>query len=126
MTRLNRIVGVIFVIVISLSLATAATAQRRGAPTTDPDSRNGVAMVSKVDARLGRITIDEEVYRVDDQTSIKDWNGQTVALSSIRAPQRRRGQLIPMNEIDYVRYEAIRRRGQWRMVSMVVLEEPAL
>ena len=106
-----------------------AEAQRRGSLSltgsdSTSDSRSGVAMVSAVDLRQRRLTLDEEVYLVTDNTRITDWNGQPRTLAAIRTPNPKRGALVPTHEVDFIRFEAIRRRGQWAMVSITVLEEP--
>ena len=33
--------------------------------------------------------------------------------------------LVPMNEVDYVRYEAIQKKNRWEMVEITVLERAA-
>lgn len=126
MTVRNRMIRIGLALVLLVGLATPAEAQHRGSLSisSEPDTRSGAAMVSDVDPVRRRMTIDEEVYRVGENTRIQDWNGQTVDLADIRTPNLTRGALVPVHEVDFIRFEAVRRRGQWTLTSVTVLEGP--
>ncbi len=132
----KRIMAFLVALMFLTGWATAVAAQsartpdrssRRGGGLSiaaESQSRKGVSMVSRIDVASRRLIVDDETYRVDDQTRIRNWNGQAVTLGSIRTPKPKRGELVPITEVDFIRFEATQRRGGWYMVSIVVLEEP--
>lgn len=114
------------VVVLGFVLVNSAQADRRGygEREDEPDTRSGLAMVSSVDVAGRRLVIDEVTYRVDDRTSIRRESGQAATLASIRAPVPAPGQLIAVNEVDFIRFEAVEKSGTWMMRVITILEEP--
>ena len=81
-------------------------------------------MLSGVDVFRRRVTLGDDVYRVPEETRILDLNGQTVRLEDLRALDQRPGELVPLEELDWLRFEAIRKRGGWSLTAATVLDGP--
>ena len=86
------------------------------------DWKRGQAPVDSVDSVARTITLDEELYQVPASCRIRSQSGVRVALSSLRVGIRPGVLLVPMNEVDYVRYEALEKKGGWEMVEIIVLD----
>lgn len=90
----------------------------------DDDVRRGVSMVSEIDAARGRMTVDDEVYRVNADTRITRADGTPASLSDIRVPKPKRNELLPETEWDHIRFQGERVRGRLYMKSIVILDGP--
>jgi hypothetical protein len=90
--------------------------------TSAEDWKKGRAPVDSVDAGARTITIDTEIFHVPDSCRIQSESGVRIPLSKIRAGIRPGSLLVPMNEVDFVRYEAIGKKTGWEMVEITVLE----
>jgi hypothetical protein len=86
------------------------------------DWKTGRAPVDSVDSIARTITLDAESYRVPTSCRITRASGVRTSLSALRVAIRPDMLLVPINEIDYVRYEAIQRGGSWEMVEIEILE----
>jgi hypothetical protein len=86
------------------------------------DWKSGQAPVDSVDNIARTITLDGERYRVPTSCRITRGSGVRTSLSTIRVAIRPGMPLVPVNEIDYVRYEAIQRGESWEMVKIEILE----
>jgi hypothetical protein len=86
------------------------------------DWKTGRAPVDSVDTIARTITLDGESYRVPTSCRIARASGVRTSLSALRVAIRPGMALVPVNEIDYVRYEAIQRGGIWEMVEIEILE----
>ncbi|MBW2425325.1 MAG: hypothetical protein JRG86_13820 [Deltaproteobacteria bacterium] len=112
MNRFNRMALLVMAIVCCALLASASEWQR------------GRAYVDSVDPAARTITIDGEIYRVPATCRIHYESGAKARLSDIRAIDRSREVLIPTNEVDFVRFEALQAGTSWDMVELVVVESP--
>ena len=86
------------------------------------DWKRGQAPVDSVDLVAKTITLDEEIYRVPADCRIQNELGVRVSLSRLRAAIQPGVLLVPVPEIDFVRYEAIQKRRGWEMVEITVLD----
>ena len=86
------------------------------------DWKRGQAPVDSVDLVAKTITLDEEIYRVPASCRIQNELGVRVSLSRLRAAIQPGVLLVPVPEIDFVRYEAIQKRRGWEMVEITVLD----
>ncbi|MCB9723522.1 MAG: hypothetical protein H6748_05690 [Spirochaetaceae bacterium] len=105
-------------------LVTTASLIMTFAASAADDWRRASAPIDAVNPRARTVTIDDEVYEVPRDCPIrKESGGGEVSLSELRggAPP---GTLVPIDEIDFVRFEAIWTGSVWRMVEMTVLDHP--
>lgn len=86
------------------------------------DSKRAQAPVDSVDAAARTITLDEEVYHVPTSCRISRESGTRIALSDLRTTAQQDSPIVLMSEVDYVRYEAIKKRRTWEMVELIVLD----
>lgn len=86
------------------------------------DWKRGAASVDSLDAVARTITLGEEVYRVPTSCRIRGKSGVRIRLSDLRVAIRPGVSLLLMDEIDFVRYEAVKKRRGWEMVEITVLE----
>ena len=85
--------------------------------------RRGYAPIDAVNPSARTVTIDDEVYRVPNNCRIQRESGVSVTLAELRGGARP-GELKPIGDIDFVRFEAVEGRSGWSMVEMVVLDAP--
>lgn len=102
-----------------------ATCFSGGPAAADDDLRRGTSMVSSVDVVGKRITVDDEDYRVGENCRIQRQDGSHAELADIRTPTRRSGELTAIDAVDFIRFEARKRRELWYMETIVILAEPA-
>lgn len=86
--------------------------------------RRGHAPIDSVDLARRTITLDEEDYVVPGTARIQNRSGTRVALSDLRVSIRPGQILVPENEVDFVRFEAIKKRQHWEIVELIVLDDP--
>jgi hypothetical protein len=91
-------------------------------PASADDWRAGQAVVSEVDTSERTITLDGEVFRVPALCRISAVSGTRVPLSTLRVATRPGVRIVPMNEVDYVHYEAVQKRRGWEMVRITILD----
>ena len=112
--RLKQIAWIVFLVCITAGF---------GLPAAAADWKKGVGAVDSVDTLARTITLDEEVYLVPKSSRIHRESGVRMTLSELRVAIRPGVMLVPMNDVDYVRYEAIQKRRGWEMVEITVLDE---
>lgn len=108
-----------FIQVACLAIAIAGFALAASAA----DWKRGLAPVDSVDVVARTITLDDEIYRVPPSCRIHRISGVRLPLSELRVAIRPGVQLIPMSEVDFVRYEAIKKRRGWEMVEITILDQ---
>ncbi len=86
------------------------------------DWKKGRAPVDSVDSGARTIMLDDEIYQVPISCRIQRASGIRVLLSELRGGVRPGVMGVPTDEVDYVYYEAIKKRNGWEMVDMTVLE----
>lgn len=86
------------------------------------DWKTGQAYVASVDSMARTITLNDQLYHVPASCQIQRDSGVRIPLSELRVAIRPGVLLVPMNEVDYVRFEAIQKRSGWEMVEITVLE----
>ena len=86
--------------------------------------RRGTAPVDATDTLRRTITIDEIVYAVPTTCRIRRESGVPLRLSDLRVSIRRDQPLVPVHEVDFVRFEAMEKSGGWEMVEIIVLDGP--
>ena len=112
--QLAQVAKVICLVGMLVGVAPAASAE---------DWKKGRAPVDSVDSVARTITLDDEVYSVPTSCRIHRESGVRIPLSELRVAHRPGVLLVPTNEIDYVRYEAIKKRSHWEMVEIIVLDQ---
>ena len=111
--RALHFVGLVFSVSAILGLASTASAD---------DWRTGQAVVMAVDAAAHTITLDDEEFRVPPTCQIRRASGARVPLSMLRVSIRPGHGSVLVNEIDYVHWEAVKKRRGWEMVRITVLD----
>lgn len=111
--RAVRFVGLIFSVSVILVLTSTASAE---------DWRTGQAVVMAVDSAAHTITLDDEEFRVPPTCQIRRASGARVPLSMLRVSIRPGVRVVPTNDVDYVHYEAVKKRRGWEMVRITVLD----
>jgi hypothetical protein len=111
--RMTQVARLVCVVGMIGGFASAAAAN---------DWKRGRAPVSSVDSAARTILLDDEVYQVPISCRIQRESGVRIALSDLRVSIRPGVLVVPTNDIDYVHYEAIQKRGGWEMVEITVLE----
>lgn len=86
------------------------------------DWKRGQAPVDSVDAVARTITLDDEIYQIPTSCRIQRESGVRISLSELRVAIRPGAPLVPMNEFDYVHFEAIKKQHGWEMVEIIVLD----
>lgn len=86
------------------------------------DWKTGQAYVASVDSMARTITLNDQLYHVPASCRIQRESGVRIPLSELRVAIRPGVLLVLMNEVDYVRFEAIKKRSGWEMVEITVLE----
>jgi len=112
-TNKARFVGLLCSMSAILAFALSASAA---------DWKSGQAVVSEVDPAAHTITLDDEVFRVPASCQIRNGSGTRIALSALRVAIRPGVLLVPMNDVDYVHYEAVEKRRGWEMVKITILD----
>jgi len=87
------------------------------------DWKSGQGHVASVDSMARTITLDDRLYHVPASCRIQRVSGVRIPLSELRIAIRPGVLLVPMNEVDYVHYEAIQKKRGWEMVEITVLEQ---
>lgn len=105
--------------ILSLALGMAAT----GIDARAEVGVQGISPVDSVDPVARTITLDEVVYEVPENCRIRRESGGSMRLQSLRGGHRP-GELVPVTEVDYVRFEAVESASGLRMVELVVLKGP--
>ncbi|MEZ4291684.1 MAG: hypothetical protein R3E53_14560 [Myxococcota bacterium] len=91
--------------------------------TAAADGGDAATPIDAVNPSARTVTIDDEVYRVPNNCRIQRESGVSVTLAELRGGARP-GELKPIGDIDFVRFEAVEGRSGWSMVEMVVLDAP--
>lgn len=113
MTRLLK-TACIASALVGLGMVTVASAA---------DWKNGHAYVESVDIVASTITIGGETIHVPPSCRIQNASGVRVSLSEIRVGPQAAGVLMPMDEVDFAQYQAIKKRSGWEMVEITILDE---
>lgn len=87
------------------------------------DWNSGQAYVASLDSMARTITLDDRLYHVPASCQIQRESGVRIPLSELRVAIRPGVLLVPMNEVDYVHYEAIQKKRGWEMVEITVLDQ---
>ena len=107
-----------------LLLATAiASLQFFTASATMADEKTkGHGPIDEVNAATRTITVNQKVYTVPLRCDVRRTSGAKVALAELRGALRPGAALVASNEIDFIRFEAVKKAGVWEMVEVTVLD----
>lgn len=128
--RILRRTGLALLLILVMGADGRTTAEvgkrsiRGGRIATQDDQRTGTSMVLKVDVGGKSLVVDDEVYSVTDDTKITRSSGMLAELGDIRAPQPGPNQILPLDQMDFIKFEAKRVRGKWVMTWIEILPEP--
>ncbi len=89
------------------------------------ERRTGHGPIDKVNAGERTITVNQETYSVPIRCEARRATGALVPLAELRGALRPEADLVAMNEIDFVRFEAIKKPAGWEMVKITVLDGAA-
>lgn len=90
--------------------------------TAADDKIKGHGPIDEVNAATRTITVNQEVYNVPLRCDVRRSSGAKVALAELRGALRPGAALVASNEIDFIRFKAVKRAGIWEMVEVTVLE----
>jgi len=89
------------------------------------EKRSGHGPIDKVNAGERTITINQETYGVPISCEARRLSGALVPLAELRGAIHPQADLVATNEIDFVRFEAVRKPAGWEMVKITVLDGAA-
>ena len=87
------------------------------------EKRRGQGIVDQVNAGTRTITVESQEYSVPLNCKITRESGSITPLAKLRGMREAGNGLVPSSELDYVRFEAIKKPGGWAMVKITVLDE---
>jgi hypothetical protein len=85
--------------------------------------RRGSGIIDQVNAGTRTITVNSQEYSVPLDCKITRESGSITPLAKLRGMREAGNGLVPSSELDYVRFEAIKKPGGWAMVKITVLDE---
>lgn len=85
--------------------------------------RRGAGIIDQVNAGTRTITVQSEEYSVPRDCKITRESGSITPLAKLRGIGKAGNGLVLSSELDYVRFEAIKKPGGWAMVKITLLDE---
>jgi hypothetical protein len=89
------------------------------------EKRTGHGPVDQANAGARTITVNQEIYDVPIRCKARRVFGAIVPLAELRGAMRPGAALVPTNEIDFIRFEAVKKASGWEMVKITVLDGAA-
>lgn len=107
-----------------LLLATAIASLQffTASATMADDEIEGHGPIDEVNAATRTIMVNQKVFTVPLRCDVRRTSGAKVALAELRGALRPGTALVASNEIDFIRFEAVKKSGVWEMVEVTVLD----
>ncbi len=102
------------IVLLVLVGSVAAHAQER---------ERGYGPIDHVNAATRVISVNLREYTVPVRIRATRPSGVVVPLAELRVARRPGDALVSLNDIDFVRFEAVKKRDVWQMVKITVLDE---
>ena len=101
------------IVLLVLVGSVAAHAQER---------ERGYGPIDHVNAATRVISVNLREYTVPVRIKATRPSGGTVPLAELRGAMRPGDALVAIDEVDFVRFEAVKKRDVWQMVKITVLD----
>lgn len=86
------------------------------------ERRTGHGPIDKVNPGERTITVNQETYSVPIRVEARRASGALVPFAELRGALRPKADLVATNEIDFIRFQAIKKPAGWEMLKITVLE----
>jgi len=86
------------------------------------EKRTGQGPVDQVNATARTLTIGQIEYSVPMRCKPRKESGERVALAELRGATQKGQALVAVNEIDFIRFEAVLKTDGWEMMEITVLD----
>jgi hypothetical protein len=87
------------------------------------EKRRGEGVIDQVNAGSRTITVQSEEYSVPLDCKIIRESGSITPLAQLRGIMNSGKGIVPASEVDFVRFEAVKKPGGWEMISVTLLDE---
>lgn len=87
------------------------------------EKRRGQGLVDQVNAGTRTITVESQEYSVPLNCKITRESGSITPLAKLRGIMNADQGMVPDSDVDFVRFEAVKKPGGWAMVKITLLDE---
>jgi hypothetical protein len=87
------------------------------------EKRRGQGIVDQVNAGTRTITVESQEYSVPLNCKITRESGSITPLAKLRGIMNAGQGIVSTSDVDFVRFEAVKKPGGWQMVKLTVMDE---
>jgi len=91
--------------------------------TQADDIRRGSGIIEQVNAGTRTITVESQEYSVPLNCKITRESGSITPLAKLRGIMNAGQGMVSDSDVDFVRFEAVKKPGGWQMVKLTVMDE---
>ena len=85
--------------------------------------RRGSGIIDQVNAGTRTITVESQEYSVPLNCKITRESGSITPLAKLRGIMNAGQGMVSDSDVDFVRFEAVKKPGGWQMVKLTVMDE---